>query len=38
VLAKLQAGDVRWEQMVPPEVARIIKKREFFGYRRPIAA
>jgi hypothetical protein len=38
VLAKLQAGDPAWEQMVPPEVAQIIKQREFFGYRRPIAA
>jgi hypothetical protein len=38
VLAKLQSGDSRWEQMVPPEVAHLIKKREFFGYRRPIAA
>ncbi len=38
VLAKMQAGDPVWEQMVPPEVAQIIKQREFFGYRRPIAA
>jgi hypothetical protein len=38
VLAKLQSGDSRWEQLVPPQVAHIIKKREFFGYRRPIAA
>jgi hypothetical protein len=38
VLTKLQARDSRWEQMVPPEVAHIIKQREFFGYRRPIAA
>ena len=38
VLAKLQSGDSRWEQMVPPEVAHLIMKREFFGYRRPIAA
>jgi hypothetical protein len=38
VLAKLQSGDSRWEQMVPPEVAHIIKRRQFFGYRRPIAA
>jgi len=38
VLTKLRAGDSRWEQMVPPEVVRIIKEREFFGYRRPIAA
>jgi hypothetical protein len=38
VLAKLQAGDSNWEQMVPPEVVHLIKKRQFFGYRRPIAA
>jgi hypothetical protein len=37
-LARLQSGDSRWERMVPPEVVHIIKKREFFGYRRPIAA
>jgi hypothetical protein len=33
VLAKLQSGDETWEQAVPPEVAQIIKEREFFGYR-----
>src|SRR5262245_34798741 len=38
VLSKLRSGDNRWEQMVPPEVAQVIKNREFFGYRRPIAA
>ena len=38
VLAKLQSGDNNWEQMAPPEVVHIIKKRQFFGYRRPIAA
>ncbi len=37
-LAKLQSGDPGWEQMVPPEVVKIIKEREFFGYRRPAAA
>ena len=37
-LAKLQAGDSGWESMVPPEVVQIIKKREFFGYRAPVAA
>ena len=37
-LAKLQAGDSNWEKMVPPEVAQIIKEREFFGYRAPVAA
>jgi hypothetical protein len=38
VLAKLQSGDSNWERMVPSEVVHIIKKREFFGYRRSIAA
>ncbi|HEX4638046.1 MAG TPA: TonB-dependent receptor [Chthoniobacterales bacterium] len=38
VLAKLKAGDESWEELVPPEVARIIKEREFFGYRRAVAA
>jgi hypothetical protein len=37
-LAKLRAGDSGWEQMVPPEVVQIIKDREFFGYRAPVAA
>jgi hypothetical protein len=32
-LAKLQSGDPVWERMVPPEVAKIIKDRQFFGYR-----
>ena len=38
VLAKLKVGDKSWEEMVPPEVARIIKEREFFGYRAAVAA
>jgi hypothetical protein len=37
-LAKLQAGDTSWEQMVPPEVAQMIKEREFFGYHTPVVA
>ena len=37
-LAKLQSGDNGWEKMVPPEVVKIIKEREFFGYRAPKAA
>jgi hypothetical protein len=37
-LAKLQAGDSSWERMVPPEVVRLIKEREFFGYRASAAA
>lgn len=32
-LAKLQSGDPAWERMVPPEVTRMIKERQFFGYR-----
>ncbi|MEY2486200.1 MAG: hypothetical protein QOH39_1848 [Verrucomicrobiota bacterium] len=36
-LAKLQSGDSSWEQMVPPEVVQLIKQREFFGYRVPVA-
>src|SRR5438067_9587580 len=36
-LAKLQSGDADWERMVPPEVVRIIKERQFFGYRAPAA-
>jgi hypothetical protein len=38
VLTRLQSGDSNWERMVPPEVVHMIKQREFFGYRRPIAA
>ena len=38
VLAKLQSGDEAWESMVPPEVVKIIKQREFFGYRASVAA
>jgi hypothetical protein len=32
-LGKLQSGDPAWERMVPPEVAEIIKSRQFFGYK-----
>ena len=37
-LAKLQSGDPAWEQMVPPEVMKIIKNRQFFGYRAAAAS
>jgi hypothetical protein len=33
VLAKIRAGDVSWEQMVPPQVAALIKDRKLFGYQ-----
>src|SRR5205814_1015678 len=38
VLTRLKSVDSSWQRMVPPEVVHIIKKREFFGYRRSIAA
>jgi hypothetical protein len=31
-LARIKAGDPTWEDMVPPQVAEIIKERRFFGY------
>jgi hypothetical protein len=31
VLAKIRAGDSRWEDMVPPEVAQLIRDRGLFG-------
>ncbi len=34
VLLKIRDGDAAWEDMVPPEVAEVIKRRGFFGYRR----
>ncbi len=37
-LEKIQSGDPGWEKMVPPEVVKIIKTREFFGYRAPVEA
>ncbi len=33
VLKRIGASDDSWEQMVPAEVATVIKKRGFFGYR-----
>ena len=32
VLKRIAANDAAWEQMVPSEVAALIKKRGFFGY------
>jgi hypothetical protein len=32
-LAKIKGGDPTWEQMVPPQVARIIKERSLLGYQ-----
>ena len=32
-LAKLKSGDASWEEMVPPQVAKIIKERKLLGYQ-----
>ncbi|HKQ69186.1 MAG TPA: hypothetical protein VJT73_07600, partial [Polyangiaceae bacterium] len=32
-LRKIKLGDASWENMVPAEVAKVIKQRRFFGYR-----
>ena len=33
VLVKIREGDPAWEAMVPPQVAKTIKERKFFGYQ-----
>jgi hypothetical protein len=38
VLERIKEGDSRWEQMVPVEIAETIKRRCFFGYKRPADA
>jgi len=35
VLRRIAANDDSWEDMVPPEVADLIKRRAFFGYVKP---
>ncbi len=35
VLRQIQAGEQGWIEQVPPEVAEVIQRRGFFGYRRP---
>jgi hypothetical protein len=34
VLKRIAEGDESWDQMVPPQVAEIIRRRGFFGYRK----
>jgi hypothetical protein len=34
ILRKIKNQDSSWEEMVPPEVAKVIKQRGFFGYKR----
>ena len=38
VLAKIRAGAAGWENMVSPEVAKIIKERQLFGYHPELVA
>jgi hypothetical protein len=38
VLAKIRAGTRSWESMVSPEVAKIIKQRQLFGYHPELVA
>ena len=33
VLTRIQKGDPSWEEMVPAEVARIIKAKSLFGWQ-----
>jgi hypothetical protein len=33
VLRRIKEHDASWEDMVPPEIADVIKRRGFFGYR-----
>jgi len=33
VLRRIKDRDASWEDMVPPEIAEVIKRRGFFGYR-----
>jgi hypothetical protein len=35
VLERIKDGDASWEQMVPSEIADTIKRRGFFGYKKP---
>ena len=32
VLKRIASGDESWDEMVPPEVAEVIRQRGFFGY------
>jgi hypothetical protein len=34
VLKRIASGDESWDEMVPPQVAQIIRQRAFFGYKK----
>jgi len=36
VLDRIKRRDTQWETMVPTEVAEVVKRRGFFGYRAPV--
>lgn len=36
VLRRIKDNDDTWEEMVPPEIAEVIKKRRFFGWREKV--
>jgi hypothetical protein len=36
VLKKIKDQDASWESMVPPEIAEVIRRRRFFGYREAV--
>ena len=38
VIEQIQAGDPAWSNQVPAEVAEVIRRRGFFGYRKPAPA
>jgi hypothetical protein len=33
VLRRIKEEEASWENMVPPEIAQVIKQRRFFGHR-----
>jgi hypothetical protein len=33
VLRRIKERDASWEEMVPAEIAEVIKRRRFFGYQ-----
>ena len=35
VMARIQAGDPSWEDLVPPQAAKLIRERQFFGWKGP---
>jgi hypothetical protein len=37
IIQQIKAGDPAWTESVPPEVAEVIRRRGFFGHKRPAA-